>query len=66
MTWPLFRRCLVTALFAIVLALVFNVLLKATLGEPIELSEAFWIETAPIMFLVGFFLPLAPRPGLDR
>lgn len=61
MTWTLFRRCLLTGLIAIVLALVLKSVLTLTLGRPFALHQDFLIETAPVMFLVGFFLPLAPR-----
>jgi hypothetical protein len=62
-TWTLLRRCVLTGLIAIILslALKFMLMLMLTLGRPLTLNQDFWIETAPVMFLVGFFIPLAPR-----
>jgi hypothetical protein len=50
-----------TGLIAIILSLALKFMLMLTLGRPLTLNQDFWIETAPVMFLVGFFIPLAPR-----
>ncbi|MFT6473977.1 hypothetical protein [Qipengyuania profunda] len=61
MKWTLLRRCVLTGLIAIILSLALKFMLMLTLGRPLTLNQDFWIETAPVMFLVGFFIPLAPR-----
>ncbi|MFW2351245.1 hypothetical protein [Qipengyuania sp.] len=61
MTWTLLRRCVLTGLIAIILSLALKFMLMLTLGRPLTLNQDFWIETVPVMFLVGFFIPLAPR-----
>ena len=61
MKWTLLRRCVLTGLIAIILSLALKFMLMLTLGRPLTLNQDFWIETAPVMFLVGFFIPLAPQ-----